>query len=77
MTEILVEMLAELSLAQLQIVLHSAKKAKVVRKNLTLMTEQTAQHMSDSSHSKSIQETSQLVKANPCFKNAICPQVSN
>jgi hypothetical protein len=46
MTEILVETLAELSLAQIQIVLHSARKAKVIGKGMILKTEETAQHMS-------------------------------
>ncbi len=66
MTEILVEMLAELSLAQIQAVLHSARKAKVTGKGLILKTQQTAQYMSDFSQAKGIQLNSQFVKAHPC-----------
>ncbi len=46
MTEILVETLAELSLAQVQILLHSARKAKVIGKGMIFKTEEPAQYMS-------------------------------
>ncbi len=65
-TEILVEMLAELSLAQIQAVLHSARKAMVTGKNLILKTQQTVQYMSEFSQAKGIQLKSLFVKAHPC-----------
>ena len=54
-TEILVETLAELSLAQVWVVLHSGKKAKIIGKGMMLKTEQTVQHMFDYSQSKGTQ----------------------
>ena len=75
------EMLAELSLTQIQAVLHSARKAKVTGKGLILKTQQTAQYVSDSSQAKGIQLNSQSGKRHStkqstsqstpmCFKDA-------
>ena len=52
MPEILVEMLAELSPAQTQAVLHSAREAVVTGKGLILKTQQTGQYKSDFSQAK-------------------------